>query len=117
MSMNPRKGTVTMSNNIVATRTIFCQMSMNPRKGTVTKAMPRKPSWKREQSDEHESSEGDCDCVPAQKPKLRSDSSDEHESSEGDCDDVVRNHTRGTLRDLSDEHESSEGDCDRRREL
>ena len=39
---------------------VLCQMSMNPRKGTVTLCRPVFRG-KVEVSDEHESSEGDCD--------------------------------------------------------
>ena len=37
--------------------------------------------------------------------------SDEHESSEGDCDKVEQDLSNQDAT-LSDEHESSEGDCD-----
>ena len=60
MSMNPRKGTVTRWETSSPVGPKKCQMSMNPRKGTVTGSKPpRIPAGIR--SDEHESSEGDCD--------------------------------------------------------
>ena len=37
--------------------------------------------------------------------------SDEHESSEGDCD-MTGSYVTVAVTTLSDEHESSEGDCD-----
>ena len=60
-------------------------MSMNPRKGTVTD-LCRRGRGLRVGSDEHESSEGDCDLVIEQMTLSPGLTSDEHESSEGDCD-------------------------------
>ena len=64
MSMNPRKGTVTEfaprgDLDLIISR----QMSMNPRKGTVTLVFFVLQTPFSGKSDEHESSEGDCDAA------------------------------------------------------
>ena len=62
------------------------QMSMNPRKGTVTLGIGAGTRYPTRRSDEHESSEGDCDTDPGLCGLGLHNGSDEHESSEGDCD-------------------------------
>mgnify|MGYP001316402773 CR=1 FL=1 len=61
-------------------------MSMNPRKGTVTQNLRLCLGHVVAESDEHESSEGDCDVGSGVTGVGSGVTSDEHESSEGDCD-------------------------------
>ena len=86
-------------------------MSMNPRKGTVTSATNAHDYCLDPPSDEHESSEGDCDPVIKSGLKI------------GTVGQMSMNPRKGTVtksvasiviqsNGMSDEHESSEGDCD-----
>ena len=70
---------------------------MNPRKGTVTLSPCFRSYFQARKSDEHESSEGDCDSLEEIGWQCHAGSSDEHESSEGDCDLLTAGAASGIL--------------------